>query len=60
MSNEAAKALTVRVPVSLYKTCAHRMVDDLVNWQQLLIKMLEDYAAGEYSPAIRDEPLEQK
>jgi len=50
------KQLSIRIPVSLFKACLHRMVDDEIGWQELITGMLEKYAAG--NPANAEKPSE--
>lgn len=52
--SEDTKQIPVRIPLPLWKACHHRMVDDMVGWQELIIGMLEKYAAED--PANDENP----
>lgn len=41
------KAITVRLPLDVWKACVHRFVDEGSGWQEKLEPILTRYANGE-------------
>lgn len=53
MGTGTVKKLSLRIPPHLWGPISHRLVDEMISWQSLLIPVLERYAAGEdiHAPA---------
>ena len=43
--------VVVRVPEDLHQQARHRLVDDDHNFQQVLLAAIEQYVAGDWTPA---------
>lgn len=52
------KAITVRLPDDIWKSCVHRLVDEESTWQRFLESLLEKYGEGEeiVIPAKTEKP----